>query len=130
MYWISFWMSAMNEFSVLVSIYFKFLYSFYVKDNTSNEIKILFFILWKLMNIYNSSGRPKPIVRWFQSGIPLATASEVSSGSTVTSSVLLETLGRSDNGLLLTCEASNNNISKPVRHSVSMLMNRKFLCIA
>ena len=75
------------------------------------------------------SGRPKPVVRWFQSGIPLPTSSEVSSGSTVTSTVLLETLGRSDNGLLLTCEASNNNISKPVRHSVSMLMNRKFFLV-
>ena len=70
-------------------------------------------------------GRPKPRVRWQQSGLPLGTSSEVSSGSTVTSTVILESLNRTDNGLLLTCEASNNNISKPVRHSVSLLMNRK-----
>lgn len=78
------------------------------------------------MILYQFSGRPKPRVRWLQSGIPLGASSEVSSGSTVTSSVILESLDRSDNGLLLTCEASNNNISKPVRHSVSLLMNRKF----
>ena len=78
----------------------------------------------KLPNII--SGRPKPRVRWLQSGVFLASSSEVSSGSTVTSTVVLESLERSDNGLLLTCEASNNNISKPVRHSVSLLMNRKF----
>ena len=76
--------------------------------------------------LFQSLGRPKPQVRWLQSGIALSTSSEVSSGSTVTSNVILESLDRSDNGLLLTCEASNNNISKPVRHSVSLLMNRKF----
>ena len=93
-------------------------------------LRIYFLFHFDYLNKYLQffSGRPKPVVRWYQSGISLPTASEVSSGSTVTSTVILEALDRSDNGLLLTCEASNNNISKPVRHSVSMLMNRKFFC--
>ena len=75
------------------------------------------------------TGRPEPRVRWFQSGLPLIdhVTSEVSSGSTVTSSVLLNDLERTDNGLLLTCQAQNNNISKPVQHSVTIKLNRKFI---
>ena len=65
-------------------------------------------------------------MKWFWSGRPLASASEVSSGSTVTSNVILTGLKRSDDGILLTCEAQNNNISTPVKHSVVVTMNCKF----
>jgi len=70
-----------------------------------------------------SGGRPKPKVQWFWSGLPLSASSEVSSGSTVTSSVILRELKRSDDGILLTCQAQNNNISTPVKHSVALRMN-------
>ena len=72
------------------------------------------------------SGRPKPMVRWLWSGHPIRETSEVSSGSTVTSTVILRDLQREDNGALLTCLAKNNNVSTPVKHSVALLMNCKF----
>ena len=73
------------------------------------------------------SGRPKPMVRWLWSGHPIRETSEVSSGSTVTSTVILRDLQREDNGALLTCLAKNNNVSTPVKHSVALLMNCKYL---
>ena len=72
------------------------------------------------------SGRPKPMVRWLWSGHPIRETSEVSSGSTVTSTVILRDLQREDNGALLTCLAKNNNVSTPVKHSVALLMNCKY----
>ena len=94
-------------------------YEKYQSRRTGLERMVKFFL----------AGRPEPRVRWFQSGLPLIdhVTSEVSSGSTVTSSVLLNDLERTDNGLLLTCQAQNNNISKPVQHSVTIKLNRKFI---
>ena len=70
------------------------------------------------------------MVRWLWSGHPIRETSEVSSGSTVTSTVILRDLQREDNGALLTCLAKNNNVSTPVKHSVALLMNCKFTFLA
>ena len=75
--------------------------------------------------LFSVPGRPKPMVRWVWSGHPIRETSEVSSGSTVTSTVVLRDLQREDNGALLTCLAKNNNVSTPVKHSVALLMNCK-----
>ncbi|TRY72468.1 hypothetical protein TCAL_04760 [Tigriopus californicus] len=68
-------------------------------------------------------GSPKPEIQWYRSGLIILGASEISSGSTVTSTITLSDLKRIDDGALLTCEASNNNISRPVRRSVAIVMN-------
>ena len=91
-----------------------------------NEISFVSIVLFISSFI---SGRPMPQVRWFWSGLPLSSTSEVSSGSTVTSNVILSDLKRSDNGVLLTCQAQNNNVSSPVKHSVAIRMNCKYLLL-
>jgi hypothetical protein len=77
------------------------------------------------MFIFSFSGRPKPTVRWLRGDQEVAAESEVSSGTTVTSTLMLVDLKRSDNEVVLTCEANNNNFSAPVYTSVTILMNRK-----
>ena len=44
----------------------------------------------------------------------------------MTSNVILRDLKRSDNGVLLTCQAKNNNVSAPVNYSVALKMNCKY----
>ena len=79
-----------------------------------------------MFHFFLLAGRPKPSVQWFWSGLPLSSTSEVSSGSTVTSNVILRDLKRSDNGVLLTCQAKNNNVSAPVNYSVALKMNCEY----
>ncbi len=74
---------------------------------------------------FHFSGRPKPTVTWSRRGQVVEAESEVSSGTTVTSTLMLVDLKRSDNEGVITCEAKNNNISTPVFTSVTLLMNRK-----
>ena len=75
---------------------------------------------------FHISGTPKPTITWHRSGLPMAASAVTSAGSVVTSRVVLEDLGRSDSGALLTCQASNSNVSRPTRKSVSIVMNREY----
>nr|XP_040572562.1 synaptogenesis protein syg-2-like [Lepeophtheirus salmonis] len=70
-----------------------------------------------------TGGRPKPSIFWSENGKFLPADSEVSSGSIVTSTVLLHSLQRSSNGNIIACSASNNNISLPTKASIKLLMN-------
>ena len=71
------------------------------------------------------TGRPRPSISWFSNGRLLPSSFEVSSGSTVTSGIVVSELSRSDDSALLTCEATNNHISRPARSSVSIVMKRE-----
>ena len=70
------------------------------------------------------------MVHWLRSGLLVTSGvTEVSSGTTVTSTLRLDSLRREDHGMLLMCEAKNNNISRPVSKAVSIVMNCEWTTI-
>ena len=84
----------------------------------------------KYSNFSNSflSGRPTPKVTWWRDHALLDDVSEVVDevSGKVTNELRLVQLRRTDLHSILTCQASNNNISVPASTSVKLDMHCKF----
>jgi hypothetical protein len=76
------------------------------------------------------SGRPLPAVRWWRDAMLVDSTDEeyAHPGKVKHNQLIVPELKRSDLHAVYTCEASNNNISQPVRASVSIEMHCEY-CI-
>ena len=87
----------------------------------------------KYSNFSNSflSGRPTPKVTWWRDHALLDDVSEVVDevAGKVTNELRLVQLRRTDLHSILTCQASNNNISVPASTSVKLDMHCKFFVV-
>ena len=87
----------------------------------------------KYSNFSNSflSGRPTPKVTWWRDHALLDDVSEVVDevSGKVTNELRLVQLRRTDLHSILTCQASNNNISVPASTSVKLDMHCKFFFV-
>lgn len=74
-----------------------------------------------------SGGRPLPTVRWWRDALLVDNTDEeyAHPGKVKHNQLIVPELKRSDLHAVYTCEASNNNISQPVRASVSIEMHFK-----
>lgn len=68
-------------------------------------------------------GRPKPWLWWIKDGEPVKAATEISSGSVVTSKLILDGVRRVDNNQTVACLTNNNEISQPARTSALLMLN-------
>jgi len=71
------------------------------------------------------SGSPTPRVTWWLENRLLDAASESVLTGRVRNTLRLPNLSRSDQGMILTCQASNNNVSVPTSVAVAVEMKRK-----
>ena len=80
------------------------------------------------MRLMLVSGRPTPRVTWWRDHALLDDVSEVvdEAGGQVTNELRMVQLRRSDLHSILTCQASNNNISVPASTSVKLDMHCKY----
>ncbi|XP_037776964.1 nephrin-like [Penaeus monodon] len=69
------------------------------------------------------SGRPRPSVSWFHEGSLLDDVSEVKRGEITTNTLTIASLTRADLYRVLTCQASNSNLSTPVAATVTLDMS-------
>lgn len=69
-------------------------------------------------------GNPTPIVHWFR-GLSIIddSYSEVYTGKSI--NTLQYPLKRDDLMMILTCKASNNNLTEPITQSIAIDLNRK-----
>ena len=85
------------------------------------------------IKFFNSflSGRPTPKVTWWRDHALLDDVSEVVDevSGKVTNELRLVQLRRTDLHSILTCQASNNNISVPASTSVKLDMHCKFFVV-
>ena len=72
------------------------------------------------------TGHPTPKVTWWRDHALLDDISEEISPDRVTNNLRLLQLTRSDLHSILTCQASNNNLSVPVSTSVKIDMHCKY----
>lgn len=74
---------------------------------------------------FNNLGNPPPVLRWYKNNQSIDESYSLSSNNlTVYNDLVLNRLTRSDLNSILTCEA-NNNITKPIKSSVSIDINCK-----
>ena len=64
-------------------------------------------------------GAPRPAVSWWRDGVLVDDKMEERKGAIISNEVEIS-VGRDDQGSVLTCKASNNNISAPVQSSVRL----------
>nr|XP_027211986.1 nephrin-like [Penaeus vannamei] len=69
------------------------------------------------------SGRPRPSVSWFHEESLLDNVSEVKRGEVTTNTLTIAALTRADLYRVLTCQASNSNLSTPVAATVTLDMS-------
>ncbi|XP_068246900.1 uncharacterized protein [Palaemon carinicauda] len=69
------------------------------------------------------SGRPRPSVAWFHEGSLLDDISEVRRGDVTSNTLTIPALTRNDLYKVLTCQASNSNLSVPVAATVTLDMS-------
>ncbi|XP_066953806.1 uncharacterized protein [Macrobrachium rosenbergii] len=69
------------------------------------------------------SGRPRPSVSWFHEGSLLDDVSEVRRGDVTSNTLTIPALTRNDLYKVLTCQASNSNLSVPVAAAVTLDMS-------
>lgn len=80
---------------------------------------------WFLIMCVFIAGRPPPRVVWYRNGKLIDTSDYFEDG-VMKNDLMISILARSDLGAELTCEASNNNISRPLATTVQLDMNCKF----
>ena len=72
-------------------------------------------------------GRPQPKVTWWRDHALLDSTDSNQASFKTENELSLKDLKRSDLHSILTCQASNNNISVPVSTSVKLDMNCKYI---
>lgn len=75
--------------------------------------------------IFVIAGRPPPRVVWYRNGKLIDTSDYYEDG-VMKNDLTISILARSDLGAELTCETSNNNISRPLATTVQLDMNCKY----
>ena len=79
-----------------------------------------------ISNVCLILGTPAPQLNWWREHALIDGSYENSEPHKTVNTLLLENLQRSDLHSILTCQASNNNISNPVSTSVKIDMHCKF----
>ena len=75
-----------------------------------------------------AGGDPRPAVSWWRDGVLLDDKMEESAGAIMSNEVEIA-VGRADQGSVLTCKASNNNISTPLQSSVKLSIRGEMIDI-
>ncbi|RWS12925.1 cell adhesion molecule 4-like protein [Dinothrombium tinctorium] len=70
-------------------------------------------------------GSPSPSVHWFQGSAVIDDTFFISPKGTTVNTLSLSPLKRDDLMMVLSCKASNNNITAPVSHTIAIDMNLK-----
>ena len=79
---------------------------------------------WKTPSTYHcSAGSPPPQLNWWREHALVDGSYEEDQAGKTVNSLMIENLQRSDLHSILTCQASNNNISNPVSNSVKIDMH-------
>jgi hypothetical protein len=104
--------------------------------NSLTQIYLTKWIKWKndRKKIFNqiiliklSIGKPSPSVIWFHGNILIDESYTTGPHGLVRNELNLRNLNRTDFMSILTCRASNTNLSEPVSSSVVLDMNCKFI---
>lgn len=89
----------------------------------------VFHFVTKIMTPFNctfyDTGRPLPEVKWLKNGRMIDTSYEFVGNNYALNELRITNLGAQHSADLYTCEASNNNESNPISHSVNMDVYRK-----
>lgn len=70
-------------------------------------------------------GKPPPKVEWYQGARLLDSSYTIGPHGLVRNELLRKNINRTDFMSILTCRASNNNVTDPVSSTVILDMNRK-----
>ena len=76
---------------------------------------------------YFAPGSPAPQLNWWREHALIDGSYDHSDGQKTVNTILIENLQRTDLHSILTCQASNNNISNPVSSSVKIDMHCRIL---
>ena len=88
------------------------------KGSSTNKILYLIFFLLK--------GQPMPQVSWWRDSHLIDSSFEKTFGRTVQNTLSVPQVSREDLGAMLTCQASNNNISAPASSRVTIDLKCKY----
>lgn len=80
-----------------------------------------------LISGFLSTGRPLPRLVWWRDGRIIDDSYATTFENTVRNDLWLQSLGRQDVDVTLTCEASNSNLTQAVSTSVTIDLYRKIL---
>lgn len=96
------------------------------KKNSLFQIQsISFFLIFSLYLLIVWKGKPSPSVNWFRAGRLIDSTYTTGPHGLVRNELNLRNLNRSDFMSILTCRASNNNVTEPISSTVILDMNRK-----
>lgn len=88
----------------------------------SCDLPNCFLSCWRI-----NAGTPSPRVTWWREGRLLDSTSESVTPGRVRNTLRIPNLSRADQGMTLTCQASNNNVSVPTSAATTVEMKRKLI---
>ena len=77
---------------------------------------------------FQTTGKPSPSVNWYQANRLIDSTYTIGPHGLVRNELNIRNLNRSDFMSILTCRASNNNVTEPISATVILDMNRKWYC--
>ena len=86
------------------------------------------FVCFCFFFCFQTIGKPSPSVNWYQANRLIDSTYTIGPHGLVRNELNIRNLNRSDFMSILTCRASNNNVTEPISATVILDMNRKWYC--
>ena len=89
------------------------------------NMKSMFYLIIGLNWLFAIIGKPRPTIRWYKDNQPLDDSWIVTPQGIIRNELVITRLLRTDHKSILTCQASNSNLTKPVTASITLELNCK-----